>query len=117
MPNINGYEHLLLITWNYTMEPSGLPNSTDARMMNDFEDQLIDIFENDLVAVITATITNNGSRQWVFYTKDVAECVTRLNNLPNFPIELETETDENWRFFYDNILSGMETEEDADKLH
>ena len=50
--------------------------------MRVFEDRLCDAWEHDAIAVLTAVLTFDGARQWVFYTADTEQCGSRLNAMP-----------------------------------
>ena len=110
-PDIAGYDRLLIITWNYTERETGLPDDAESAAMEQFENHVISSFEKDLTAVLTAVITINGTREWIFYTRDIQECGKRINSIPQkndpYPIKLESETDAKWDFLYGNILAGM----------
>jgi hypothetical protein len=108
MTDFTGYPRLLTITWAYTHDgSSGIPGKEELSQMQDFENHLVDAFEHDFLAVLAAVLTERGTRQWLFYTSDMAECQLRLNAMPQkterYPIELVAETDAGWGFFHDKI--------------
>jgi hypothetical protein len=51
--------------------------------MKRFEGHLCGAFEQDALAVLTAVLTFDVARQWVFYTDDVQECANRLSEIPD----------------------------------
>lgn len=67
-------------------------------------------YEHDFHAVLTAVITTNGARQWIFYTSDIDECGQRLTAMPQenepYPIELTADDDPDWSFLRQNVLAG-----------
>lgn len=104
--------NLLRIVWIYADENTGaLPDEFESRAMTDFENILVDRFENDGLAMLTAALTFDGSRQWVWYTSDVSECGDRLNNLPSteepYPIEIDAEEDPEWGYLRNTIIGSI----------
>ena len=108
---IGGYKHLLRIVWIYAEENSGkLPSSDDLNTMAAFEELLATTIEKDQLAVLTAVLTFDGARQWVFYTDDVNKCGEIINSWPQtaepFPIEIDTFVDPEWKYLRDEMLQG-----------
>jgi hypothetical protein len=106
--DFTGYSRFLTVTWAYTHDGySGIPGQDELIELQDFENHLVDAFEHDFYAVLAAVLTERGTRQWLFYTSDMAECQRRLNTMPQkaerYPIELVAETDAGWSFFHDKI--------------
>lgn len=113
------YEHLLHVIWAYADEDSGtLPTDADSEAMQEFEDRLCEAWEHDALAILTAVLTFDGARQWVFYTQEVAECEERLNAMAQgdepYPIELTTEPDPDWSYLRDDILGSTDYAEYQD---
>jgi len=111
-----GYEHRLLVVWPYADEGMGdLPSENDQAQMQVFEDSLCDAWERDGLAVLTAVLTFDGARQWVFYTRNVDECGERLSAMPQeaepYPIELTTEPDPKWSYLREQILQTVDWRE------
>lgn len=99
----------LLVVWAYAEEGTGaLPSSEDQERMSAFEERLCEAWEGDGLAVLTAVLTFDGARQWVFYASDVGECGKRLNDMPleaePYPIKLTTEPDPGWDYLREQIL-------------
>jgi hypothetical protein len=108
-PDTRGYGRILKIIWAYADEGTGaLPGAEDSEQMAEFEDRFCEAVEHDATAILTAVLTFDGARQWVFYTGDVQECGERLNNMPQndepYPIELTAEPDPDWRYLRKKIL-------------
>jgi hypothetical protein len=112
--------HLIEVLWPYAEEESGeLPSDDDIAAMEVFEERLCDAWEHDGHGFLAAVLTFDGSRQWVFYVRDTAECVRRLEAMPHedelYPIELSTKLDPDWSFLHDELLlsfrEGMDPEE------
>ena len=111
-PDVSCYPHRLIVSWKYAEGESGLPSGELSFELGQFEDYLVEALESDLVAVLSAVITNAGERQWIFYTKNLDSCQTRINALPQvgepYPLHLTAEPDSEWEFLYDGVLAGMQ---------
>lgn len=117
--DFEGYHLLLQITWPFfEVDPSGMPGVEDAEAMEQFEQRLLVAYEHDFHAVLTAVITTNGVRQWLFYTSDLEECGDRLTEMPQeaepYPIELVADEDPEWLFLREEILEGCNNIEGSD---
>ncbi|HYV38627.1 MAG TPA: DUF695 domain-containing protein [Gemmataceae bacterium] len=105
-----GYEHVLKIVWAYADENSeAMPKVDDSEKMAVFENRFCEAVEHDRTAILTAVLTFDGARQWVFYTGNIDECGERLRNMPQndepYPLELTTERDPGWNYFRKIILA------------
>jgi len=103
----------LAILWAFADEDSGaVPDPRTQEAMTVFEDRICSAFESDALAVLTAVLTFDGARQWLFYTRDVNECGRRLNAMPQerepYPIELAAQTDPGWSYLRDEFLSVVD---------
>ena len=110
------HDHVLQIVWPYADEGSGaMPTGADSDRMKVFEDRLCAAWESDGLAVLTAVLTYNGARQWVFYTHTVPECGKRLSEMDQeeepYPIELTSGKDSGWDFLHDQILQNLNWKE------
>jgi len=109
------YEWLLVACWAYADEGTGaMPSKETMKEMEEFEERLCGALERDALAVLTAILTFDGARQWVFYTHDVDSCGERINSMPQnvepYPIELSARPDPEWRYLHDGILNGIDAE-------
>jgi len=114
-PHIKGYGHVLKIVWPYADENTGaMPNPEDAEQMVEFENRFCEAVEQDATAILTAVLTFDGARQWVFYTDDIEACGERLSNMPQtdepYPLELTTEQDPRWEYLREEILKNVPVE-------
>jgi hypothetical protein len=110
--DVEGYDWVLKIVWAFSAEGTGaLPSDDQSGRMKVFEDRFCEAVEHDGHAVLTAVLTFDGARQWVFYTGDVRECGARLEAMPQeaepYPLELTTEEDPAWRYLHDEILKQV----------
>ncbi len=98
------YRHYLRVVWEFEADEHGLPSDDETERLESFEDKLCEALEADDHAILSFAMTNDGLRQWVFYTQDVKESVSRINGMPQeeerFPIELTTEEDPKWEEYY-----------------
>ena len=106
------YATLLRIVWIYSDSETGaMPDETDSEAMAEFENLLVERLEVDELAVLTAALTFDGARQWVWYTRDVSECGERLNSLPPteepYPIELDAQDDPEWKYLFETIIGQI----------
>jgi hypothetical protein len=113
---VEEFHDLLTVLWAYEAEDSGaIPDPATVAEMSRFEDYLSEAVQHDAHAVLTAVLTFDGARQWVFYTRDVAEFGRRLSAIPDYhgqryPIELATERDPTWSYLREQILRRFTTE-------
>jgi hypothetical protein len=111
------YVHLLEVVWGYADEGSGeMPSGDALDEMTTFENRLCEAWESHGVAFLAAVLTFDGARQWVFYTRNVAECGRRIDAMPNeqdpYPIELTTREDAAWTFLHDELLAQVDWQQD-----
>ena len=109
---VKGYPRCLRILWGYADEGSGaLPDVPTTDRLQTFENSVVDALEQDAVAVLTAVLTFDGARQWVFYTADVPTCAARIEGLPQerepYPIAIDVFEDPEWRYLRDEILATV----------
>ncbi len=107
-----GYSKVLKVVWAYAPEGSGaMPTQDDSSRMEVFENRFCQAVEHDAQAVLVAVLTFDGARQWVFYTRDVRECGTRLHAIPQeaerYPLELTAEADPEWQYLREHILKQV----------
>ncbi len=110
-----GHDHRLSVVWAYAAEGSGaLPDDATSAAMAEFENRLCDAWEHDALAFLSAVVTYDGARQWVWYTGNVALCGERLDDMPQeaepYPIELSTEYDPDWNFLREEVLANVDWE-------
>lgn len=108
-PAVHGYPQCLRVVWGYDAEGSGaLPSSDASDRMSTFEKRLCVAWENDGLAALTAVLTFDGARQWVFYTSDVGACGARLNEMPQeaapYPVELDAFDDSEWHYLRNDVV-------------
>jgi len=81
----------------------GLPDIKSEPALNDIEDDIFDSFESDLNSIIPLVISTSGFREFVAYTKDLAEFEKRLNALrkryPDYELSTYNKPDSNWETY------------------
>lgn len=107
------HTRLISIEWVYADEGSSdLPDETTQAEMLQFEHDLGDSVQKDALAILTAVVTFEGVRQWVFYTSDESAFIERLSVIPHhgrerFPIKIGTSDDPTWSYLRDEVLGSM----------
>jgi len=109
---VTEYPRCLRILWGYADEGTGaLPDGPTTDRLQTFENRVVDALEQGAVAVLTAVLTFDGARQWVFYTADVATCGARIDAMPQeaepYPIEIDVFSDAEWRYLRDEVLATV----------
>lgn len=99
------YVYRIDVSWRYNALPDGMPEDADARLMEEVTDALSEAFRKDKVAVLTGIYTGDGSRDWVFYTKNLRIFSTVFNKaleeLPTVPFVIEAAEDAEWEEYTD----------------
>lgn len=94
------YIYRIDVNWKYNALPDGMPEDEDAKLMEEVTDALTDALKKDKVAVLTGIYTGDGSRDWVFYTKNLKIFSIVFNKaleeLPTIPLVIEAEEDSDW---------------------
>ncbi|MDE6228126.1 MAG: DUF695 domain-containing protein [Muribaculaceae bacterium] len=94
------YIYRIDVSWKYNALPDGMPEDEDAKLMEEVTDALTDALKKDKVAVLTGIYTGDGSRDWVFYTKNLKIFSIVFNKaleeLPTIPLVIEAEEDSDW---------------------
>ena len=90
--------------------PSGLPLRAEDRKLEAFESELAGAMLPGNHAVLVATITGRGTREFVFYVRDVDGFKARLQAMPHpdgpYPITLEQYDDAAWAI-YDALVGKL----------
>ena len=111
--DVEDFHRLVTVVWGYAAEGSGaMPDAQTSAEMERFENHLREAVQRDIQAVLTAVLTFDGARQWVFYARDVAEFGRRLSAIPDYhgqryPIQLTTRVDTTWSYLREQILQGV----------
>jgi hypothetical protein len=98
------FPNLINIYWYYEdTSNGGLPTKEILTRMQDFEGHL-DSIEAAGGGFFVLSITGNQRKEWILYTHDVKQFLYRLNMrlqaLPAFPIEIETNKDPSWDYYF-----------------
>jgi len=100
------YPNRLKISWTFRAKTAnGMPTPDEGNEMGTFEDRLVEALEKGNQAILTVVVTNDGKRDWYFYTSDVTETGKRINDMPQekeaYPVQISVARDEAWDFYRD----------------
>ena len=88
------------ITWAYLPDAQAMPSLDEAGRMEEAQEALQRAMEKDKLAILTGVYTGDGSRTWVFYTRNIPAFGERLNAalapFERLPIAIYTEKDPEW---------------------
>ena len=96
------FSNLVIIRWRYTDENAGtLPDDDTLDEMTEFEDAVLDTVDHEKYwGSGVAVLTENGVREWRFYTPDTSEFMENLNRVLTgkqaFPLEFQVFDDAEW---------------------
>lgn len=99
------FSKLVLVRWSFEQyESSGLPTNEAMAAMAEFEDRILEASDADgWWGSGVAVVTHGGTREWRFYTPDVAsfqqEFSAALRGLGPYPLDLEAFDDPDWNGF------------------
>lgn len=98
-----GYPERLNVFWRMTDRgEAGLGAPAELEQLQVFEEHLLNAVEADRHTVFSLILTWNGRREFVLHTADVEGFLTRLGTMPhgedNYPIEIQVETDPEWKY-------------------
>lgn len=110
-PDVTALPLLVRVVWDFDTDATGMPDGEAGDAMEVFENRLVDAVEPDRIAVLTAVVTHDGDREWLFYAADAAAFARRLTEMPQeperYPIEISVERDPAWSALHDGILAGV----------
>lgn len=94
------YIYRIDVKWKYNALENGMPEESDAKLMEEVTNALLDAFKKDPIGVITGIYTGDGERDWVIYTKNLKIFSIVFNKaleeLPTIPFVIEAEEDKDW---------------------
>ena len=96
------FSNLVIIRWRYADENAGaLPDDDTLDEMTEFEDAVLDSADHEKYwGSGVAVLTENGVREWRFYTPDTSEFMENLNRVLTgkqaFPLEFQVFDDAEW---------------------
>jgi hypothetical protein len=106
---VGEYTRCLRIVCGYAEDESGLlPDASTSTQLQTFEAILLAVLESGAHAVLTAVVTFDGARQWVFYAKDPATCGALINKAlqptEQLPLEIDSFDDQTWDYLRNEVL-------------
>jgi hypothetical protein len=101
---VPGYDHHVIVSVRYPhRRPNGLPSSEDTDRLESIETQLCGLLEAEQASHCVLVITNNGLRDFIFYTRDVEGVQRKLETagplFQGFAVELAIEPDDAWEIY------------------
>ncbi len=104
---------------DYTPLPSGMPSDSDAALMEQATDALMQTFRKDKAAYMTGIYTGEGRRDWIFYTFNLNIFGRVLNRalaeLPLLPLRMEAEEDPGWEEYREMRANTYIPEDDDER--
>jgi hypothetical protein len=99
-PDREIYENLIIISWQYSADESGMPERAEHKSMNELEDAIEQQLEPSGLGVQAASTTGNGTKEWRYYTYDTDEFMDKFNQSlvghQTYPIEIQLFKDPDW---------------------
>ncbi len=107
------------VQWKYSSLPDGMPDETDASLMERVTEAFLAEFKRDKVAYLTGIYTGDGIRDWVFYTGNLNIFQKVFNRAlaeidETIPFEIEAESDPNWSEYREMRESSYIPEDDSE---
>jgi hypothetical protein len=100
VPDRQIYENLVLISWAYQSDQSGMPPKDVNLQTQHLEDALEVALEAKGIGIQAACITGKGSKEWRYYTYDKDEFMSKLNSglagHPVYPLDIKFFVDPDW---------------------
>lgn len=94
------YMYRITVSWDYHRLSNGMPEDSEAELMEKATEALQAAFKKDKVAYMTGIYTGDGRRDWVFYTKNLnifnKVFNHALSGLDAMPLLIEAEADPEW---------------------
>ncbi len=107
-PGITHYKMRVEIVWQYKPDATGMPTPDETLRIDDVMNSLCDALEKDGLAHLTAIHIGAGHSVFVYYTRNIDDFSTRLDETlgrhPVLPIRIGAAPDENWSE-YNEMLS------------
>jgi len=101
---IPGYDNHVIVSARFrSPSASGFPSSEEGDDLEAFEETLCGYLESGNDSLCALVVTNNGLRDFIFYTRDVSGVQKRLDaaipKLSGFVFEVAIEPAEDWRIY------------------
>lgn len=110
---VPGYDHHIIVSVHFRQRrPNGFPSSEEADDLTALELNLCGILEADNESHCVLVITNNGLRDFIFYTRNVDAMRKKLDeNTPvfrGFEVEIAIEPAREWEIYkaFSRMLEG-----------
>ncbi|MDZ3831166.1 MAG: DUF695 domain-containing protein [Sphingopyxis sp.] len=96
------FSNLVIVRWQYADASAGtFPDDETLDRMVEFEDAILDASDHERYwGSGVAVVTENGAREWRFYTPDASEFMENLNRVlagkQAFPLDFQLFDDPEW---------------------
>lgn len=102
------WAHRVNLNWTMTHpDDRGFATDVELERLHPFEDRLVEAVETDEHSILVLVVTDNGSREFIFYTRSPQELVGRLTATPQeeerYPLEIQAFEDPRWQFYEDAL--------------
>ncbi len=82
---------------------TGLPSNEEMATLNHIEDELSSQLEKEKISIQVLSLTTNGMREYVYYTKDLRIVEKVINDVrskfPSYEIQFYVEEDKKWSVY------------------
>lgn len=115
------YSNLVIIRWRYADANAGtLPDDDTLDQMTEFEDAVLEAADHEKHwGYGVAVLTENGVREWRFYTPDTSEFMDNFNrvlaDMDAFPLDFEVFDDPEWIALAELQSAPRESGDDDDE--
>lgn len=113
---IPGYDHHLIVSVGFrNRRENGFPSSEEADDLTALELNLGQLLEAENESRCVLVITNNGLRDFIFYTRNVDGVKQKLDGsagiFKGFRVEIAIEPDSDWQIYqvFSRMLTGSQT--------
>ncbi len=83
-------------------DQNGLASASETARLERFENDLLDVVETNVIAVLAAVLTCDGTREFVFHTNNAEQCLEALAQIPQdaepFPLTIHAHDDRDWSY-------------------
>lgn len=113
------YPYRIDISWHYSGDDKGMPLIETSTDMEAFETALTPALERNKLALLAASCTGEGSKEWSYYTRNLKAFGETLNtalaDLPQYPLTFEAEEDREGAYLRDLLTLASSEESEGDE--
>ncbi len=75
------YDHLVVVRWAYAGGKNGMPTAATQKQLEAFDVAVNERFADDNSAILVASLTGNGTKEWRFYVAASAQFLDAVEAL------------------------------------